>query len=85
VNIRFALLPFASLALLAQTAPDPGKPVLTIGDEKINAAQFTAIVDALPPQFQAQARSNKRAFADQLIQIKLLAAEAEKTEARSAG
>lgn len=68
------LLALCSLSLFAQTA----KPVLTIGGEAITTEQYNAIIEALPQQFQTQARSNKRAFVEQLIQLKMLAAEADK-------
>ena len=80
----FFLLALSSVALspfhlAAQTTPDPGKVVLTVGDQKITVGEFNDIVEALPQQYQAQARgSAKRQFAEQLVQLKLLAAEAEK-------
>ena len=58
---------------------NPNQVVLTIGSSKITAAQFEALVDALPPQYQSFARGpNKRQFAESLVQLKLLSAEAEK-------
>jgi peptidyl-prolyl cis-trans isomerase C len=57
-------------------APD-GKAVLTVGAEKITADQFEAFVDALPEQYRAQARGPmKRQVAQDLVRVKLLAAEA---------
>ncbi len=85
-----AILAFiASSVLLAQApAPpltpaaansDPNRVVLTIGTEKITASEYDDIVGSLPQQYQAYARgAGKRAFAEQLIQLKLLAAQAEK-------
>lgn len=52
--------------------------VLTIGDEKITAAEFDRIVDALPPQAQAQVKTQKRMFADNLVRVKVLYQEAHK-------
>lgn len=53
--------------------------VLTIGDEKITEAQFDNMINALPAQYQTYARGpGKRAFAEQLVQVKVLAQEAEK-------
>ena len=44
----------------------------------MTAAQFDAIVDGLPPQYQAQARGPaKRQFMEQLVQLKILAHQAE--------
>lgn len=57
----------------------PDKVVLTIGDEKITAAEFNQLVESLPEQLRAQARGpNKRAFTEQLIRIKLLSQEAKR-------
>ena len=71
---------------LAQTPPpapgplaglDPDRVIATIGTEKITAAQFDAIIDGLPPQYQAQARGPaKRQFMEQLVQLKVLAHQA---------
>jgi peptidyl-prolyl cis-trans isomerase C len=64
----------------AATPPaDPNKVVLTIGDEKITAGQFDDMVNAIPQQYQQYARgAGKRAFADQIVQVKVLSKEAEK-------
>ena len=60
-------------------SPEPNKVVLTIGNEKITEAQYDAMVSAVPAQYQAYARgAGKRSFAEQIVQVKLLAAEAEK-------
>ena len=59
--------------------PDPNKVVLTVGAEKITEAQFEDLINSLPEQYRAAARSmQKRQFAEQIIQVKLLAQEAEK-------
>jgi len=79
-----ALLAFTALPTLFAQAPaappaDPNKVVLTIGAEKLTAADYDAVVNSLPQQYQAMARGpGKRAFAEQLIQLKILAAQAEK-------
>jgi len=64
----------------AAVAPaDPNKVVLTIGDEKITEAQYDELLSSLPAQYQTMARGPaKRAFAEQLVQVKLLAQQAEK-------
>jgi peptidyl-prolyl cis-trans isomerase C len=71
----------------AQVAPaaapekpaEPNKVVLTIGNDKITEAQYDDMVNAIPQQYQAYARgAGKRAFAEQIVQVKVLAAEAEK-------
>jgi peptidyl-prolyl cis-trans isomerase C len=59
--------------------PEPNKVVLTIGDEKITEAQFDDMINAIPAQYQAYARgAGRRAFADQIVQVKVLSQEAEK-------
>src|SRR5579864_924998 len=67
-------------AITAPAAPvPPDKVILTIGDEKITAGEFEQIVDALPPQAQAQVRGpQKRAFAENLVRVKVLYQEAHK-------
>ena len=77
------LFALSAIPLLAQTnvpgKPDPGKVVLTIGDEKITAADYDELVKSLPAQYQQYANGpGKRAFAEQIIQLKLLSADAEK-------
>ncbi len=80
-----------ALLLPGQTPPPPAqapaaapKPagdrvVITVGSEKITAAQFEEFVDALPAQYRAMARgAAKRQFADQIVAIKSLAQEARK-------
>jgi parvulin-like peptidyl-prolyl isomerase len=64
----------------APAAPaDPNKVVLTIGNEKITEAQYDDMINAIPAQYQAYARGpGKRAFAEQIVQVKVLSQEAEK-------
>lgn len=63
----------------ASTPVDPNKVVLTIGDEQITEGQFEAMTNALPAQYQQYARgAGKRAFAEQIAQVKVLSQEAEK-------
>ena len=58
---------------------EPNKVVLTIGNEKITEQQYDDMVNAIPAQYQAYARGpGKRSFAEQIAQVKVLAAEAEK-------
>jgi parvulin-like peptidyl-prolyl isomerase len=59
------------------TAADPNRVIATIGGEKMTAAQFDAIVDGIPQQYQAQVRGpGKRQFIDQYVMIKALAQQA---------
>ena len=63
----------------AQTPePAPGQHVvLTIGEEKITAAQIDAFIAALPPQFQTfYGGPGKRLLPEYIIQMKVLSAEA---------
>jgi peptidyl-prolyl cis-trans isomerase C len=58
---------------------DPNKVVMTIGNEKITAAQYDQLVNALPAQYQKAARGpQKRQIAEQMVQLKVLSSEAEK-------
>src|SRR5271166_5366722 len=68
-------LPPARLGVPAPkpTAVPPDKVVLTVGDEKLTAAEFDQLVDALPEQVRASARGpNRRQFAEQLVRIKIM-------------
>jgi peptidyl-prolyl cis-trans isomerase C len=59
--------------------PEPNKVVLTIGDQKITEGQFDDMIIAIPAQYQQYARgAGKRAFAEQIVQVKVLSQEAEK-------
>jgi peptidyl-prolyl cis-trans isomerase C len=80
VKYYAAFLAFTAIPLFAQTTPsDSNKVVLTINDEKITAAEYADLVKNLPPQYQQYANGpGKRAFAEQIVQLKLLSADAEK-------
>ncbi len=57
----------------------PDKVVLTVGDQKITAAQFDQIIQSLPPQFQANARgAGRKQFADNVVHVLVLAQEGKK-------
>jgi len=69
--------PTATTPVKPATATAPDKVVLTIGDEKMTAAQFEAFVETLPDQYRAQAKgSGKREVVEQLVTLKGLAQEA---------
>lgn len=71
--------PPAATPAPAPPPPEPDKVVLTIGNEKITEAQFEDMVNAIPAQYQQYARgAGKRAFAEQIVQVKVLSQEAEK-------
>jgi peptidyl-prolyl cis-trans isomerase C len=58
---------------------DPNHVVLTIGEIKLTAADYERLVSALPQQYQAYAKGpGRRAFAENLVQMKLLSNEAVK-------
>lgn len=58
---------------------DPGKVVMTVGDQKITAGEWEELVESLPAQYQAAARgAGKRGFAERIVELKLLSREAEK-------
>ncbi len=60
---------------------DPATVVITIGDHKITAAQFNEFSKALNPQYQEIARGAGRAdFAKELVEMFVLAAEAQKAD-----
>jgi len=63
----------------AAPATDPNKVILTIGDQKYTVAEYDAWVSSLPDQYQQYAKGPaKRQFAENLVQMKLLSAEAER-------
>jgi peptidyl-prolyl cis-trans isomerase C len=74
-----AQTPIQTLPAPASPATDPNKVVLTIGTQKITAGEYDEFVNSLPSQYQTYARgAGKRAFGEQIIQLTLLANEAEK-------
>src|SRR4051812_24600343 len=69
----------AAIPSPAAAAIPPDKVVLTVGDEKMTAAQFNEFVNSLPEQYRAAALgAGKRQIADQLVNMKALAQEARK-------
>lgn len=63
----------------ADAPVDPNKIVLTVGSTTFTVDQYNKLVDALPQQYQSFARgAGKRQFAENLVQLNLLAADAEK-------
>src|SRR5687768_5237053 len=74
--------PAPTVTLTAEKGPElpvvpPDKVIITVGDTKITAAQFNQIIDALPPQFQTNARGAGRTqYAENLVKILVLAEEA---------
>jgi len=76
-----AATPAAAPAVAAAptTAEDPDKVVLQVGSEKMTVADFNNFVAALPAQVQAMVRGpGKRMLVDRIVDIKLLAQEAQK-------
>jgi peptidyl-prolyl cis-trans isomerase C len=74
-------VPQPTITLTTETGPPlpdvpPDKVVMTVGDQKITAAQFNQIIDSLPEQYRATARGVGRAqFADNLVRVIALAQE----------
>jgi parvulin-like peptidyl-prolyl isomerase len=57
----------------------PDTVVITVGDIKITAAQFDALIDSLQPQTRTAARgAGRKQFADNIVKMLTLAQEAEK-------
>ncbi len=66
-------------SIAAPPAVDPNKVVLIVGDQKLTASQFEDLLQAFPPQVQAAARGpQRRDFAEQFVQLKIMAQEAER-------
>ena len=62
----------------AQQAPSvpPDTVVLTIGEEKITAAEFDHMIDQIPEQYRQRMRtSGRRQFAENIIRLKIMAQE----------
>ena len=58
---------------------DPNKVVLSVGDFKMTAGEFDAIISTLPADTQAMARGPaKRRLAEEFVKLKVLAAEAKR-------
>lgn len=58
---------------------DPNKVVMTVGDEKVTAGEYEALIASLPAQYQAAARGpGKRNFAERIVELKILSEEAQK-------
>jgi parvulin-like peptidyl-prolyl isomerase len=80
---RYVLFFIPAACLLAQNPPPAAKPnvspdtvVITVGDQKITAAQFDLIIDSLPEQYRVQARgAGRRDFGQNLARILVLAQE----------
>ena len=66
-------------AAAATSTTDPNKVILTVGDQKVTAGEYDQLIAALPTQYQAAARGpGKRAFAERIVELKVLSQEAEK-------
>src|SRR5690606_1134419 len=71
--------PDAAAPAAATPAVDPNKVVLSVGDLKMTAGDFEALVSGLPPEVQMMARGpQKRRIGEDLLKLKILAAEARK-------
>lgn len=57
----------------------PDRVVITVGDVKITAAQFNALIETLQPQYRNAARGNgRKQLADNVVKMLTLAQEAQK-------
>jgi peptidyl-prolyl cis-trans isomerase C len=64
--------------MLAPAVP-PDRVVITVGDVKITAAQFDQLVESLPEQYRAMARTTgRKQFGDNIVQILVLAQEGQR-------
>ena len=73
--------PSATPPAATSPAGDPNKVVITVGDSKITAAEFDAFMADLDPSQQKQILSQpdgKKRLAEEVVKLKLLAAEARK-------
>src|SRR5450755_1476203 len=62
-------------APIAASVP-PETVILTVGDEKITAAEFDHMIDMIPEQYRAQMRTTgRRQFAENIIRLKVMAQE----------
>ena len=69
-----------AVALQPPAPPAPHVPpetvVLTIGDEKITAAEFDHMIDMIPEQYRERMRtSGRRQFAENVIRLKIMSQE----------
>jgi peptidyl-prolyl cis-trans isomerase C len=69
-----------AMPMRAPAPPAPQVPpetvVLTVGDEKITAAEFDRLIDTIPEQYRAQMRTvGRRQFAERVVQLKVLSQE----------
>ena len=73
-TVTVSTVPPPPPAVLPNVPPD--KVIITVGDQKITAAQFEQIIATLPAQYQNAARGNgRRQFAENLSKILLLSEE----------
>ncbi len=72
---------FAQAPAAPAASADANKIILTVGDQKFTAAQWDEFISSLPTQYQQAARgAGKRQFAEQIVQLKLLAISAGKNK-----
>ena len=69
----------AAAPAVAPVPTDPNLVVLTVGTEKITLAQYNDLINALPAQYQTAAKGpQKRQIAERIVQLRVMAREAEK-------
>jgi peptidyl-prolyl cis-trans isomerase C len=78
INVDVQRVPDSELLASKPLTPEEAaKVVMVIGDTEITAGEFMAYIDTVPPQYRQQARTvNRGKWAQEVIKIKFLAAEA---------
>jgi peptidyl-prolyl cis-trans isomerase C len=70
-----AAKPAASTATTATAASDADPIVITAGNLKVRKSEFEAAIASIPEQYRMNVMQDKKAFAEDYVRMKLLAAE----------
>ncbi|MCU1228354.1 MAG: PpiC-type peptidyl-prolyl cis-trans isomerase, partial [Acidobacteria bacterium] len=70
--------PATATATAAAAPADADPVVITAGTMKIHKSEFEAAIESIPEQYRANVMADKRAFAEDYIRMRLLAAEGTK-------
>ncbi|MEA2571001.1 MAG: peptidyl-prolyl cis-trans isomerase [Acidobacteriota bacterium] len=68
----------AATATATAAPADPDPVVITAGTMKVRKSEFESAINAIPEQYRANVMADKRAFAEDYIRMRLLAAEGTK-------
>ncbi len=76
--VALTFLLFATVAIAQTTDSDP--VVIRIGETEVHRSEFEAMIESLPPEYRAylQEPGGMRSFAENFVEMKVLAIEAEK-------